>query len=211
MLEWTKRKLQTKSQAFNSLVDAYDDLLVEYKDTANYHPSASSEPTSSEPGEPTSSEPAETEKTAISPEAMETELRQLLEVLQLHDIELTLQPATPKTWDEMNFCYSEYSRVRTEFLKLLGQHCSDECLDAGLKPAEIEGLVQGLVPENFNTHLKIPFDFGGMANVNNLALVQTHPTHGNLHKIIDIQIENHFLKTHRQIFIPYFKGRIYHG
>ena len=203
MLEWTKRKLQTKSQAFNSLVDAYDDLLIEYKDTANYQPSASNEPTLAEP--------AETEKSIISHEAMETELRQLLEVLELHDIELILQPATPKTWDEMNFCYSEYSRIRNEFLKLLGQHCSGECLSAGLKPSEIERLVQGIVPENFNTHLKIPFDFGGMANINNLALVQTHPTHGNLHKIIDIQIENSFLKSHRQIFIPYFKGRIYHG
>lgn len=206
MLEWTKRKIQTKSQAFNSLVDAYDDLLVEYKDTANYQAPTS---TTRENSSPETSPDEDT--IIIRPEVMENELRQLLEVLELHDIELILQPATPKTWEEMNFCYSEYSRVRTEFLKLLGQHCSDECLAAGLKPAEVKGLVQGIVPENFNTHLKIPFDFGGMANVNNLALVQTHPTHGNLHKIIDIQIENNFLKTHRQIFIPYFKERIYHG
>lgn len=33
MLEWTRHKLQKKTQAFNSLADAYDDLLYEYKET----------------------------------------------------------------------------------------------------------------------------------------------------------------------------------
>ena len=206
MLEWTKRKIQTKSQAFNSLVDAYDDLLVEYKDTANYQAPTS---TTRENSSPETSPDEDT--IIIRPEVMENELRQLLEVLELHDIELILQPATPKTWEEMNFCYSEYGRVRLEFLKLLGKNFQDECLAAGLREDEIHGLSQGITPENFNTHLKFPFDFGGMANINNLSLVQTHPTHGNLHKIIDIQIENNFLKNHRKIFVPTFKGRIYHG
>lgn len=203
MLEWSKRKLQTKSQAFNSLVDAYDDLLVEYKDAPNYQALPLNESSATDSKAEISS--------FITPEAMEAELQQLLEVLQLQNITLVLQPVTPKTWEEMNFCYSEYGRVRLEFLKLLGKNFQDECLAAGLREDEIHGLSQGITPENFNTHLKFPFDFGGMTNINNLSLVQTHPTHGNLHKIIDIQIENNFLKNHRKIFVPTFKGRIYHG
>lgn len=202
MLEWTRHKLQKKTQAFNSLADAYDDLLYEYKETINYselhHPENEQFPSVDTPQ-------------TVSPQDMENELRQLLEVLNLPGIELSLQSATPKSWDEMNFCYAEYSRQRPEFLKLLGNRCQDECLAIGLRKEEIQILQQGISPENFNTHLKIPLNFGGMVNINNFALVQTHPTHENLHKIIDVQLENNFLQTYRKIFIPVFPGRIYHG
>ena len=199
MLEWTWHKVPKKTQAFSALTDAYDDLLYEFKETSNYRrkePKQKRFPT----GDVLS---------VVSPQEMKSELCRLLEILNLPRVELSLQPLTPKSKNEMDFCYAEYGRRRPEFLKILGNKCQDECLAAGLSPEDIRALQQGISPENFTPHLKIPFDFGGMNNINNFALVQTHPTRENLHKIIDIQIENNFLQTHHKIFIPVFSGRIY--
>lgn len=200
MLEWSKRRLK-KNSSSNSLADAYDDLLYEYKDSANYQRIDASAMNALN----------QQEMETFSVDGMKQHLEQQLIKLNLRGISLSLQKSTPQTWEEMRHCYDAYQKLRPVFLKFLGFHDSDSCLKQGFNKEQIVLLQQGITPENYNTHLKIPFDFGGMSNMNNLSLVQTHPIHDHLHQIIDIQIENDFLRLQKMIFIPWFEGRLYHA
>ncbi len=198
MLEWTHRKIQNKSQGFSSLADAYDDLLYECKEDVAHS--------------------IDKEKTkdieiirAPSVSDMEAELMPLLEVLGLKNVELTLQPVLMLEASQQRDFYAQLQRNIPMFLRLVGENCQDECRDAGMSDKMIARLAQGLCPENYTPHLKIPFEFGGMPSLGNLSLVKTHPVHDNLHQIIDVQLENNFAFEYGQIFVPVFEGRVYYG
>lgn len=184
MLEWTNKKISKQNKNFCSLADAYDDLINE--------------------------RPEEDITTIIpSPKEMKAELIPLLEVLGLKNISLNLHTLTPINPEIQYECYQQFRKNCPRFLKILGTNCQEECLTAGLTEKNIAKLARGLCPENYTIHLKIPLDFGGMPSISNFALVKTHPTHDNLHQIIDLQLENNFALEHGQIYIPTFSGAIY--
>ena len=197
MLEWTHRKLQNKSQSFSSLADAYDDLLYEYKDENNSNIKHDKLITSQD--------------TPQSPsiDNMKAELLPLLAVLGLSNITLKLYPLI--NTEETHIKYEQYRHNIPTFLRLIGENCSEECRNCGMSDKAISLLCQEVCPENYTPHLKIPFNFGGMANLSNFSLVKTHPTHDNLHQIIDIQLENNFTFERGQIWLPMFQGKIYNG
>jgi hypothetical protein len=141
---------------------------------------------------------------------MLTFLNKKLETLGLKNINLIEKRYIPQTWKEMEQSYKEYHRVRAAFLKMLSYSHKEECQEIGLANADIELLKKGISPENYNTHLKVPFDFGGALDFNNLSIVKSHPIHDRLHQIIEFQISTDFLKTHKKIYIPSFEGKIYH-
>lgn len=116
----------------------------------------------------------------------------------------------PQSWQEMNRAFDRYYNLRARFFKLIGYSEQNECLKAGLTEEDIICLQNGFAPENFNIHLKIPADFGGLAEFENFSLIKTHPYHDNIHQIIDMQIENNFLRIHKKIFLPWFEGKFYH-
>lgn len=141
---------------------------------------------------------------------MQQLLNQRLEEYALNNLTLKECVYDPQTWQEMSSCFTEYQKIRKIFLKLLGYSYASECTKAELTKADIKLLRQSIAPENYNTHIKIPFDFGGGLDFDNLCLIKTHPCHGIIHKLIDLQIENGFLRTYKKIYIPWFEGKIYH-
>ena len=100
---------------------------------------------------------------------------------KLDEFEIVERPYSPQSWTDMNRLYEDIALLK-----------------------------KGLTPENVNTHLQIPFDFGGTAELSNLCLLRTHPVHENIHKIIDLQFNNNFLKLQKRLLIPWYGGKIYH-
>lgn len=138
-------------------------------------------------------------------------LHEFLKKNQLKNISLIETPYQPQSLWELHDIYKQYQTARKIFIRRLGHNAQNYCLEAGLKENDIQLLKQGLLPENYNTHLKLPFDFGGRADMENFSLIKTHPTHIILHQIIDYQVEKGMLLTRKKIFLPFFEGMIYHG
>lgn len=134
--------------------------------------------------------------------------RKLVEY-KLDAFDIIQRPYDPQSWQEMNRFYAEFQHNRVMFLKLLAYSCTEDCLQAGMDEEDIKLLKMGLTPENFNTHLQVPFDFGGLTDFSNFCMMRTHPVHENLHKIFDLQLTNNFLKRQKMLFIPWYEGKIY--
>lgn len=103
-----------------------------------------------------------------------------------------------------------FKRARRDFLKYVGYHHVNELMAAGLLEEDIAKIKKGKAPENFNVHVRIPFDYGGTNDFSNLVLIQTHPFHVNIHKLLDMQILSRpqGMKP-RRLFIPAPKGKVY--
>ena len=146
----------------------------------------------------------------LSSTQMKLDVEQLLHTYKLSKMQLRIVHYAPKTWEEMRHIFNEYQRKRSAFLKMVGYGDKDELEAIGLSPSDIELLKKGIAPENYNTHLKIPFDFGGDTDFENFSLLRTHHIHSNIHRVIDYQIANGFLLKEKFIYLPYFDGRFYY-
>lgn len=151
-----------------------------------------------------------TSETNLSAEQLKQDILKLLHIYKLEKMQLQPQQYAPKTWEEMHFIFNEYQRKRSAFLKMVGYGDKEELIAIGLSTQDIELLKKGIAPENYNTHLKIPFDFGGNCDFENFSLIRTHHIHSNIHRIIDYQIANGFLRKEKFIYLPYFEGRFYY-
>ncbi len=205
MWEWSKRILKRKKRPpeAKSLFAAYHDLLQQ----TSAAPEGARVQKSRDIAE--NDEPVG-RLSAPSEEDMLRLLELKIQDFNLKNITLLEYPYEPQTWTEMNSIFPEYLRAREVFLKLLGYSYADECRAAGLSDEDIRLLKETHVPENLNTHLKVPFDFGGTLDFENFALIRTHPDHGMIHRLIDFQIENNYLRVHKKIYLPWFEGKIYH-
>lgn len=143
-------------------------------------------------------------------EEMHSHVELLLEKYKLPNMQLILKDYAPQSWIEMDNAFSEYQKARVGFIKLIAYKNIDELEKFGLKDSDIKCLKEGLVPENYNTHIKIPFDFGGELSFDNFSFIRTHHTHSNIHRVLDFQISKGFLLKYKKIFIPYFNGRFYY-
>lgn len=193
MWEWSKPT--TAPQAENSsLFHQYADLL----------------PQPAQPLPPQTIYSIEYPEEAPDPQQMEDLIHKALVNFGLHHFELRACAYHPKTWADMSKNYIEYKRLRKTFLKFLGYSRSEECLRYGLDEEDLKLLKNQQSPENYNTHIKIPFDFGGTISLDNLCLLKTHPVHDQIHHLIEMQIGCNFLKKHKIIYIPWFDGSFYH-
>ena len=107
--------------------------------------------------------------------------------------------------------YALLLKTRHLFIKFMACQHGIECKKLGLDDSEIKQMRQGIIPENINVHLKIPFDFGGECIFENMALIRTHPHHLYLHRLIECQFEQGILKQEKQLFVPVFEGFAYYG
>ncbi len=146
----------------------------------------------------------------LSSAQIKQDIIQLLHIYKLDKMQLLTPHYAPKTWEEMHHIFNEYQRKRSAFLKMVGYGDKEELEAVGLSFSDIELLKRGIAPENYNTHLKIPFDFGGDTEFENFSLIRTHHTHSNIHRMIDYQIANGFLLKEKFIYLPYFEGRFYY-
>ncbi len=103
-----------------------------------------------------------------------------------------------------------FKRARRDFLKYVGYHHVNELLSAGIDENGIRKIKKGKAPENFNVHVRVPFDYGGTNDFSNLVLIQTHPFHVAIHKFIDMQtLSQPQGSKPRRLFIPAPKGKVY--
>lgn len=202
MWEWSSRESQSSFKSSTSLLNAYDDLITTTNEN-QYKPEIKEI-------DLISSSKNNLKSSKITLDEMKNIIQQKVESYGLKNIVLVERDYEPQTWQEMAKIFLDYNHLRYYFFKLLAYSNIKECLSAGLTGEDIELLKDGVAPENYNTHIKIPFDFGGKLDYNNLSLMKTHSSHHKLHRLIDMQIESDFLRTYKKIFVPYFEGKIYH-
>ncbi len=102
-----------------------------------------------------------------------------------------------------------FKRTRRDFLKYVGYHHVNELLAAGMSEDAIKLVKKGKAPENFNIHIRVPFDYGGTNSFSNLVLIQTHPFHAEIHRFIDMQTLTQPNLKPRKLFLPAPKGKVY--
>ena len=183
MWEWANQKATRQKKEKASLFDAYAAYLPQ--EPAKKHLDSAKIPSLSE---------------------MEETLQKQIKELGLKDIELRLLDFKPLSWEKNGRFFDEHIRTRKAFLKIIGYSHTDICLNAGLSTEDISFLKQSISPENFNVHIKIPFDFGGTPTPDNMCLIKTHPIHDHIHALQEYQLEKDFLKYHKKLYIPYFEG-----
>lgn len=193
MWDWSNQPLQKKTACHTSLASVYGDInLDEHSQLpTSYHPC------------PHPSIPSDINE-------LQYQIEPLLKKYNLENMQLLIKDYTPQTWEEMYSIFAEYQRTRSAFLKLIAYTNLKDLIRMGLDEDDISQLKNGITPENYNTHLKIPFDFGGNLNFNNFSFLRTHHTHSNIHRILDMQIANGFLLKYKKIFIPFFDGKFYY-
>lgn len=143
-----------------------------------------------------------------SPQQMEILIQRQITACGLKDVSLKLLDFQPLSWEKKHRYSEEQVRGRKIFLKILGYAHAELCLAAGLAESDIDLLKQSISPENYNVHIKTPFEFGGQPSLDNMCLVRTHPVHDNIHALLEFQLEKNFLKHHKKLFIPQIEGII---
>ncbi|MCP4394733.1 MAG: hypothetical protein GY804_10780 [Alphaproteobacteria bacterium] len=105
----------------------------------------------------------------------------------------------------------EFKRVRRDFIKYIAYNLKDPLVTLGLLPHEIELMQDGKSPENFNVHIKVPFEYGGKLDFSNLIMIPTHPYLDEIYKFIDMQLLHYPTGTPATIlYIPVPNGKIFH-
>ncbi|MBR1777748.1 MAG: hypothetical protein IJ752_04095 [Alphaproteobacteria bacterium] len=121
-------------------------------------------------------------------------------------IEVDYVPLDPNWLAELR---KAFKRTRRDFLKYVGYHHVNELLAAGMSEEAIKLVKKGKAPENFNIHIRVPFDYGGTNSFSNLVLIQTHPFHTEIHRFIDMQTLTQPNFKPRKLFLPAPKGKVY--
>lgn len=104
----------------------------------------------------------------------------------------------------------QYSRIKRDFIRYVAYNSLNDLRNAGLDEESIFYFKKGILPENFNIHIKIPVDYTGEIDFSNLVLMQTLPYHEDIHKFIDMQMAGMPLNIRpRKLYIPVPIGRVY--
>ena len=84
-------------------------------------------------------------------------------------MDLVEATAYPVTLLEKISRKKQYARVKRDFLKYISYHYINDLRNAGLNEEDLFYLKKGIIPENFNIHLKIPFDYTGTVDFSNMV------------------------------------------
>ena len=192
MWDWSNQPIQKKTPDTGSLTNAYEEISLKRPQQipAFYRPNTDIE--------------------NYSIDEMRDYIQALLAKYGLNNMHLILKDYTSQSWKEMYNIFNNYQRARTAFLKLISYSEVKNLIKLGLSENEISRLKEGITPENFNTHIKIPFDFGGSLDFSNFSFIRTHHSHSNIHRILDMQIAKGFFLKHQKIFVPFFEGKFYY-
>ena len=125
-------------------------------------------------------------------------------------MDLVEATAYPVTLLEKISRKKQYARVKRDFLKYISYHYINDLRNAGLNEEDLFYLKKGIVPENFNIHLKIPFDYTGTVDFSNMVFMQSRPYHEEIHRFMDMQMENMEpgLLPYK-LYIPVPTGKVY--
>jgi len=125
--------------------------------------------------------------------------------MELKEVEFTALATNKK--NEMR---RGFKRARRDFLRYIAYYNVSELKDAGIDERGLQILKKGKVPENFDVHLKVPFEYGGTNDFSNLIFIQTHNFHDDIHRFIDMQTTSQPLGCRlSKLYIPVAEGRVY--
>jgi len=104
----------------------------------------------------------------------------------------------------------QYKRVKRDFIKYLIYNFTNDLRNAGLTDEDLFYFKKGILPENFNIHLKIPFDYTGNVDFSNMVLMQSRPYHEDIHRFMDMQMSGMDVGViPEKIYIPVPTGKVY--
>ena len=104
----------------------------------------------------------------------------------------------------------QYKRVKRDFLKYVAYNFVNDLRNAGLDEDSIFYFKKGIMPENFNVHLKVPFDHTGSVDFSNMVLIQNRPYHEDIHRFMDMQMDGMPVGTlPEKLYIPVPTGKVY--
>ena len=103
-----------------------------------------------------------------------------------------------------------FRRIRRDFLRYIAYYNQPELEEAGVEDKGLRSLKKGKAPENYDVHLKIPYEYGGKNEFANMLFIQTHPFSEDIHKFLDMQITSQpFGCRLSRLYIPVAQGRVY--
>lgn len=103
-----------------------------------------------------------------------------------------------------------FRRIRRDFLRYIAYYNQPELEEAGVEDKGIRSLKKGKAPENYDVHLKIPYEYGGKNEFANMLFIQTHPFGEDIHKFLDMQTTSQpFGCRLSKLYIPVAEGRVY--
>lgn len=104
----------------------------------------------------------------------------------------------------------QYNRVKRDFLRYVAYNYLNDLRNAGLDEDSIFYFKKGIMPENFNIHIKIPFDYTGDVSFSNMVLIQNRPFHEDIHRYMDMQMVGMPSSVRpRKLYIPVPTGKVY--
>jgi len=122
-------------------------------------------------------------------------------------VEANYTPLDLNTRTEMR---RNFRRIRRDFLRYIAYYNQPELEEAGVEDKGIRSLKKGKAPENYDVHLKIPYEYGGKNEFANMLFIQTHPFGEDIHKFLDMQTTSQpFGCRLSKLYIPVAEGRIY--
>lgn len=78
-------------------------------------------------------------------------------------------------YSEIPDLYLEAASVYSEFLKYIEKHCLDELIRASFKKTDLDMMMNGVCPYNASIVLKIPLEYGGSIELDNMYLIRKNP------------------------------------
>lgn len=120
------------------------------------------------------------------------------------DVEFTVPPLS-----ERKRTRNQFRRIRSSFLKHIGENCEKELKAMGLTKTQVETVKKGKSPSGYNVHHKLPIHGGGKNEFSNFILIPI-PPHNDLHnKIINPQLKGIQEGETRIIKIPMPKEMVF--
>lgn len=129
-----------------------------------------------------------------------------MQILNLELNDFKRRRISPLTVKQM---HKELSAVSRDFLKFVAKEDGPLAVAAGLEEQGLDLLKYGMLPENFTVHLRIPYEFGGTNEFDNLVLIQRDPYHSTIHRFIDLQLSRYKDDIPSLLYLPVFPMRVY--
>jgi hypothetical protein len=103
-----------------------------------------------------------------------------------------------------------FQQTRREFLQYLYFDYKNDLRSAGFDEESILILKKGWITENHQIHMKIPVEYGGKIEFDNLILIQNIPYHRNIHLYLNEQTSMLDIGTlPSKLYIPFPKGKVF--
>ena len=102
-----------------------------------------------------------------------------------------------------------FSKVRTAFLKHIGETMESGLRDMGMNDKQIAQVKKGRAPVGYNVHHKLPIHGGGQNVFSNLILMPIGPHDELHHRVMDPQVAQMQSGESKKVVIPWTDDMVY--